>query len=177
MSTNETIENEIPESLIESNEEISLSEGENPSEKISAIHPPEIHPITEKLERTEIIQTDNAEDEDVILANLVLELSEPDRQNLFDSLYSSVVNQQSRDTVLHILFWKGFRLLNASGLISGTPESETEFAEKVGKLSSQDRQVLYDSVCSSIENQRGRDTVLHVLFWKACKLIREAGIE
>ncbi|PJZ51552.1 hypothetical protein CH380_19650 [Leptospira adleri] len=122
-------------------------------------------------------QADKAEDEDVILANLVLELSETDRQNLFDSLYSSVVNQQSRDTVLHILFWKGFRLLNASGLISGTPESETEFAEKVGKLSSQDRQVLYDSVCSSIENQRGRDTVLHVLFWKACKLIREAGIE
>ncbi|RHX83304.1 hypothetical protein DLM78_22400 [Leptospira stimsonii] len=121
-------------------------------------------------------KADNVEDEDVILANLILELSEQDRQNLFDSLYSSVVNQQSRDTVLYILFWKGFRLLNASSLISGTPESETEFAEKIGNLSSQDRQVLYDSVCSSIENQRGRDTVLHVLFWKACKLIREAGI-
>ncbi|WP_243394838.1 hypothetical protein [Leptospira adleri] len=177
MSTNEAVENEIPESLIESKEEINLSEDETPSENVSAILPPEIHPISEELERTEIKQADKAEDEDVILANLVLELSETDRQNLFDSLYSSVVNQQSRDTVLHILFWKGFRLLNASGLISGTPESETEFAEKVGKLSSQDRQVLYDSVCSSIENQRGRDTVLHVLFWKACKLIREAGIE
>lgn len=177
MSTNETIENEIPQSPLENKEEINHSEGEVVSENVSEVQSPVSCPVSEELERKEIKQSGNAEDEDVILANMVLELSEEDRQNLFDSLSSSVVNQQSRDTVLHILFWKGFRLLNASGLISGPPEIETEFAEKVGKLSSQDRQVLYDSVCSSIENQRGRDTVLHVLFWKACKLIREAGIE
>ncbi|EMN89452.1 hypothetical protein LEP1GSC108_0391 [Leptospira weilii str. UI 13098] len=174
VSNNETTQNESV-----SNDPKSV-EFENTSsiiEETSLQAPHPLPPASEDIERNDLKEMESVEDEDVILANLVLELGPEDRQNLFDSLNSSVVNNQFRDTVLHILFWKGFRLLRIAGLVSGTEDSDTDFAEKIGKLSSQDKQVLYDSVCSSLDNQRSKDTVLHVLFWKACKLIREAGIE
>ncbi|RHX90271.1 hypothetical protein DLM76_20625 [Leptospira yasudae] len=115
----------------------------------------------------------NDNETDTFLSNLILKLESDKIQNLFDSLVSSVVNKQARDTVLHLLFTKGIRVLRESGLLEGSPEKDTSFAIAIGKLPENERQVLFDSVCSSIENHKGRETVLHILFWKASKLVRE----
>ncbi|TGM99722.1 hypothetical protein [Leptospira yasudae] len=115
----------------------------------------------------------NENEQDTFLSNLILKLEDSKVQNLFDSLVSSVVNKQSRDTVLHLLFTKGIRVLRESKLLQITQEEDTSFALLIGSLPESERQVLFDSVCSSIENHKGRETVLHILFWKASRLVRE----
>ncbi|EKR56460.1 hypothetical protein [Leptospira interrogans] len=104
----------------------------------------------------------------------VLALDEISKQTLFDSLYSAFVNTENRDTVLYLVLTKASKLLREKGVLKSSPEKDTEFSNRILKLSSQVRQVLFDSVSSAIENQNSRDTVLHILFWKSEKLLFES---
>ncbi|MDO6383333.1 hypothetical protein [Leptospira santarosai] len=101
----------------------------------------------------------------------ILALDEIEKQTLFDSLYSAFINSENRDTVLHLVLTKACKLLREKGVLKSTPESDTGFSNRILNLSSQVRQVLFDSVSSAIQNQNSRDTVLHILFWKSEKLL------
>ncbi|EQA55397.1 hypothetical protein [Leptospira kmetyi] len=138
---------------------------------------PECQTDTDQSEkRNNKSEEKNDNETDTYLSNLILKLDNDKIQNLFDSLVSSVVNKQSRDTVLHLLFTKGIRVLRESGFLESSSENDTSFALEIGKLPETERQILFDSVCSSIGDHKGRETVLHILFWKASKLVREFQI-
>lgn len=115
------------------------------------------------------------QEEETDLIREILSLDEKQKQTLYDSLHSSVINNQTRDTVLHLIFTKAVRLLRETGKIRAEETNDTEFAKRIGNLSSRDRQVLFDSVCSSVTNQNDKETVLHILFWKASKLLKDKG--
>ncbi|EMJ64589.1 hypothetical protein [Leptospira sp. P2653] len=105
----------------------------------------------------------------------VLALDEKAKQTLFDSLISAISNSQNRDTILYLTFAKAYKILRETGIRFGTIETDTELSNRVQSLSAQDRQVLFDSVISATFNQNSRDTILHILFWKAEKLLTMSG--
>ncbi|MCG6170252.1 hypothetical protein [Leptospira sanjuanensis] len=156
--------------------EESILENENAEEN-------RIEPSSEELENTEqeIVESKNQIKESKEVAEFqsdfskdVLSLPEKEKQTLFDSLYSSFVNGQPRDTVLFLTFTKAFKLLKSANLLK-EEQRENGLSERIQKLSSQERQILFDALSSAITNQNERDTVLHTLFWKAGKLLTEAG--
>nr|WP_306457459.1 hypothetical protein [Leptospira kmetyi] len=128
-----------------------------------------------KKEETKKQEETNEEKNSYEFSKAVLSLDEKSKQILFDSLCSAITNTNQRDSVLHLVFTKAKKILREKGTLEGSPETDTEFSNRVSNLSPQERQVLYDSVCSAIENQNERDTILHILFWKAEKLIAESG--
>ncbi|TGM06016.1 hypothetical protein EHQ76_06955 [Leptospira barantonii] len=130
--------------------------------------------LNEKEESKRYEET-NEEKNSYEFSKAVLSLDEKSKQILFDSLYSAISNTNQRDSVLHLVFTKAKKILRENGTLEGSPETDTEFSNLVSNLSSQVRQVLYDSVCSAIENQNERDTILHILFRKAEKLLAESG--
>ncbi|TGM04832.1 hypothetical protein EHQ76_07245 [Leptospira barantonii] len=130
---------------------------------------PHVEPETSEDKNPE--RKEQIKEEDQEISKAVVSLGEKIKQTLFDSLISSITNSGNRDTILYLTLTKAYKLLRENGKRSGTIESDSEFANRVFSLSSQERQILFDSVISSVQNQNSRDTVLHVLFWKAEKLL------
>ncbi|UPY81106.1 hypothetical protein FH581_023255 (plasmid) [Leptospira weilii] len=129
----------------------------------------------EKLEEISKQEIKKEDRQDLEITKEILALDEKAKQTLFDSLISAISNSQNRDTILYLTFAKAYKILRETGIRFGTIETDTEFSNRVQSLSAQDRQVLFDSVISATFNQNSRDTILHILFWKAEKLLTESS--
>ncbi|EQA61435.1 hypothetical protein [Leptospira alexanderi] len=129
----------------------------------------------EKLEEISKQEAKKEDRQDLEITKEILGLDEKSKQTLFDSLISSISNSQNRDTILYLTFAKAYKILRETGIRFGTIETDTEFSNRVQSLSAQDRQVVFDSVISATFNQNSRDTILHILFWKAEKLLTESS--
>ncbi|WP_078125844.1 hypothetical protein [Leptospira alexanderi] len=129
----------------------------------------------EKLEEISKQEAKKEDRQDLEITKEILGLDEKSKQTLFDSLISSISNSQNRDTILYLTFVKAYKILRETGIRFGTIETDTEFSNRVQSLSAQDRQVVFDSVISATFNQNSRDTILHILFWKAEKLLTESS--
>ncbi|WP_061218290.1 hypothetical protein [Leptospira weilii] len=129
----------------------------------------------EEISKQEIKKEGRQDLETLEITKEILALDEKAKQTLFDSLISAISNSQNRDTILYLTFAKAYKILRETGIRFGTIETDTEFSNRVQSLSAQDRQVLFDSVISATFNQNSRDTILHILFWKAEKLLTMSG--
>ncbi|WP_061221919.1 hypothetical protein [Leptospira weilii] len=129
----------------------------------------------EEISKQEIKKEGRQDLETLEITKEILALDEKAKQTLFDSLISAISNSQNRDTILYLTFAKAYKILRETGIRFGTIETDTEFSNRVQSLSAQDRQVLFDSVISATFNQNSRDTILHILFWKAEKLLTESS--
>lgn len=127
----------------------------------------------EEISKQEIKKEDRQDLETLEITKEILALDEKAKQTLFDSLISAISNSQNRDTILYLTFAKAYKILRETRF--GTIETDTEFSNRVQSLSAQDRQALFDSVISATFNQNSRDTILHILFWKAEKLLTESS--
>ncbi|EMN89884.1 hypothetical protein [Leptospira weilii] len=129
----------------------------------------------EEISKQEIKKEGRQDLETLEITKEILALDEKAKQTLFDSLISAISNSQNRDTILYLTFAKAYKILRETGIRFGTIETDTEFSNRVQSLSAQDRQALFDSVISATFNQNSRDTILHILFWKAEKLLTESS--